>query len=221
MVAITFLTLGAAEVSLSATGDGENVDFASIKEMYVEIGEDDLSFEVFRNAMMGYHQIVHEHPIGKTNLLTIIDFNKSSTTDRLFIVDVEKRQVIHKSLVAHGKNSGWDIPTKFSNQINSYQSSLGFYMTGETYTGKHGLSLKLDGLEEGINDNARDRYIVIHSASYVSKSFIKKAGRLGRSFGCPSLPSEQFDEVIDIIKNRSILFIYANQRDYFKASRYL
>ena len=215
------LTFSDAEVSLSGTPKIEIADFDEIKEIYSEIGEDELSFEVFQNAMMGYHQIMREQSVEKANLLTIIDFNKPSTTDRLFIVDVEKRKVIHKSLVAHGKNSGWNTPTKFSNRINSYQSSLGFYMTGETYTGKHGLSLKLDGLEKGINDNARERYIVIHSASYVSKSFIKKAGRLGRSFGCPSLPEEQFDEVIDMIKNKSILFIYANQRDYFKASQYL
>jgi hypothetical protein len=164
---------------------------------------------------------VSNPPIIRENILTIIDFNKSSTEKRFFIIDLKKQEIIHESLVAHGKNSGWDIPESFSNVINSKKSSLGFFLTGETYTGKHGLSLKLDGLEKDINDNARKRHIVIHSADYVSNLFIDKFGRLGRSFGCPTLPSENYNKIIDLIKNKSLIFIYSNQKEYFSKSEYL
>ena len=180
-----------------------------------------LSFETFSYAYQGYWQLASEDAIEKKNILTIIDFNKPSTENRLFIIDLEKHTIIHESLVAHGRNSGWDIPESFSNVINSKKSSLGFFLTAETYTGKHGLSLKLDGLEKDINDNARKRHIVIHSADYVSNRFIDKAGRLGRSFGCPSLPFENYDKIIDLIKNKSLIFIYSNQKEYFALSEYL
>lgn len=189
--------------------------------IYQSLGNSDLSSEAFSFAYQGYRQLLLEKVMEKKNILTVIDFNKSSKEKRLFIIDLHKQKVIHKSLVAHGKNSGWDIPKTFSNAANSYQSSLGFYVTGETYTGKHGLSLKLDGLEKGINDNARKRHIVIHSADYVSAGFILKAGRLGRSFGCPSLPSENYQEIIDIIKDRSVIFIYSKQLEYFNKSDFL
>jgi hypothetical protein len=189
--------------------------------IYQTLNNKDLSFETFSHAYRGYWKIVSEGAAEKKSILTIIDFNKSSTEKRFFIVDLDKRKIIHESLVAHGKNSGWDIPSSFSNSTNSYQSSLGFYLTAETYIGKHGLSLKLDGLEKNINDNARKRHIVIHSADYVSDNFIDKFGRLGRSFGCPSLPSDNYSEVIDLIKNNSIIFIYSNQQEYFSMSDYL
>ena len=189
--------------------------------IYQSLENQNLSFETFSYACQGYWQLFSDDAIKKKNILTIIDFNKSSTEKRLFIIDLKKQKIIHESLVAHGKNSGWDIPESFSNVINSKKSSLGFFLTAETYTGKHGLSLKLDGLEKDINDNARKRYIVIHSADYVSNQFINKVGRLGRSFGCPTLPSENYNKVIDLIKNKSLIFIYSNQKEYFSKSEYL
>ena len=191
------------------------------KSIYHSLGNNDLSLEAFSFAYLGYKQLLLKDVLEKKNILTIIDFNKSSKEERLFIIDLQKRIIIHESLVAHGKNSGWDIPKSFSNAANSHQSSLGFYVTGETYMGKHGLSLKLDGLEKGINDNARKRHIVIHSADYVSDSFIHQVGRLGRSFGCPSLPSENYNEIIDLIKERSVIFIYSKQKEYFNKSAFL
>lgn len=191
------------------------------KSIYQSFENNDLSFEAFSFAYQGYKQLLLKEVMEKKNILTIIDFNKSSKEERLFIIDLHKQKVIHESLVAHGKNSGWDIPKSFSNTANSNQSSLGFYVTGETYMGKHGLSLRLDGLEKGINDNARKRHIVIHSADYVSAGFIHKAGRLGRSFGCPSLPSENYKQIIDIIKERSVIFIYSKQKEYFNKSDFL
>ena len=192
-----------------------------IFEVYKNLSTKELSFEAFSNAYLGYKRLLSKNAIKKKNIVSIVDFNKSSKDERFFVIDLDKKKVIHKSLVAHGKNSGWDIPTSFSNRINSLQSSLGFFLTGETYIGKHGLSLKLDGLERGINDNARKRYIVIHAAEYVSESFIAKIGRLGRSFGCPSLPIKDFTEVIDIIKDKSLIFIYSDQAEYFQKSQYL
>lgn len=191
------------------------------KSIYQQLKSEDLSFEAFSNAYKGYHQLLDDNLIEKTNILTVIDFNKSSKEERFFVIDLSKYKLIHESLVAHGKNSGWDIPSSFSNLANSHQSSLGFYVTGETYIGKHGLSLKLDGLEKGINDNARKRHIVIHSADYVSDSFVEKIGRLGRSFGCPSLPAENYNKIIDLIKDKSLIFIYSDQNDYFNKSEYL
>ena len=190
-------------------------------DIYQSLNTTDLNFETFSFAYHGYWQIVAEGDTEKKNILTIIDFNKSSTEKRFFIIDLDIQKIIHESLVAHGKNSGWDIPSSFSNMANSHKSSLGFYLTGETYMGKHGLSLKLDGLEKDINDNARKRNIVIHSANYVSGSFIDKFGRLGRSFGCPSLPSDNYNSIIDLIKNKSIIFIYSSQKEYFSKSDYL
>ncbi len=191
------------------------------RNIYQQFKSDELSFEAFRSAYYGYGQVLQQNLIEKKDLLTIIDFSRSSKEERFFIIDLSKQDIIHESLVAHGKNSGWDTPASFSNLINSNKSSLGFYVTGETYFGKHGLSLKLDGLEEGINDNARKRYIVIHAADYVNDEIIGKLGRLGRSFGCPSLPKTNYNKIIDLLKDKSLIFIYSNQQDYFNKSDYL
>jgi hypothetical protein len=130
-------------------------------------------------------------------------------------------KIIIHSLVAHGKNSGLEYATQFSNQPQSYQSSLGFYKTGGTYQGKHGLSLYLDGLENDINSNARERLIVMHGADYVSEDFIKNYGRLGRSFGCPALPYEISGDVIESLKNGACLFIYHPNTTYKQKSNYV
>ena len=210
------------EIHASGTDTDAMTNYDSLaRAIYQNLDTEELTYDAFSNAFTGYQQLISQDLVEKRNIITIIDFNKSSKEERFFIIDLSKQDVIHESLVAHGKNSGWDIPSSFSNKANSYKSSLGFYITGETYKGKHGLSLKLDGLERGINDNARKRHIVIHAADYVSESFAKKIGRLGRSFGCPSLPSENYNQIIDLIKDKSLIFIYSNQRDYFIKSEYL
>jgi len=129
------------------------------------------------------------------------------------------KEVVLKSLVAHGRNSGDEFATKFSNSAESFQSSLGFYVTGEVYQGKHGFSLRLDGLEYGINDNARNRAVVIHGADYVSDKFAKSNGRLGRSLGCPAVPYAIHKEFINTIKDKSCLFIYHPSRTYVAKSK--
>jgi len=172
--------------------------------------EDKLDYRVLNRAMIGYNSL----SLTNKKIITIIDFSKPSTEKRLFIIDIENRKLLFQTFVAHGKNSGLIKPTKFSNRIGSNQSSLGFYRTAGTYKGKHGYSLMLDGLEKGINDNARKRAIVIHGAKYVSEEFIEKNNRLGRSWGCPAVSDELSKEIIDLIKDGSCLYIYASNVDF-------
>jgi hypothetical protein len=165
------------------------------------------SFDCFNTALNGFYSLREKGLIEK-NILTLIDFSMSSNTKRLWVIDLEKNIVLFQTLVAHGRNTGEEFAKDFSNQAESFKSSVGFYATGEIYNGKHGMSLKLDGLEKGLNDKARERAVVIHGADYVSESFIKQNKRLGRSQGCPALPVEMNAKVINVIKDKSCLFIY-------------
>jgi hypothetical protein len=176
-----------------------------------------ISFEVFKTALLGQQKIKNLY---KKNLLTIIDFSKPSTEKRFFVIDLESKRLIYKCFVAHGKNSGDIYARSFSNQTGSLKSSLGFFLTAETYYGDHGYSLRLEGLEKGINDNARAREIVIHGAEYVSEESIKNYGRLGRSWGCPALPVDISKEIIDKISGGSCLFIYADDIYYRENSAF-
>jgi len=176
------------------------------------------TLESFTNAITGYNKLKEQGRI-KKELLTIVDFSKSSTTKRLWIIDMKTQTVLYNTLVAHGRNSGDDFATAFSNEDRSFKSSLGFFATGEIYIGKHGESLKLDGLEAGVNSNARSRAVVMHAADYVSESFIKQHNRLGRSHGCPALPNELNKEIINLIKGKSCLFIYHPSRNYTQVSK--
>ncbi|WP_111670452.1 murein L,D-transpeptidase catalytic domain family protein [Algoriphagus litoralis] len=173
------------------------------------------TLEAFNFALEGWDKLKDtlEKP-----LLTVIDFSLPSTEKRLWIIDVETQEILLNTVVAHGRNSGNLMAEKFSNQPESYQSSLGFYKTAETYQGKHGYSLRLDGLENGFNDKARARAIVIHGADYANEEFAKSTGRLGRSLGCPALPSALSAEVIDLIKEGSLLFIFGQDEDYLSRS---
>jgi hypothetical protein len=200
-----------AIISLNNKPEKEDID---IRQLWVDCKlEEIISFKVFKSAILGYHSI---DIFNKKNILSIIDFSEPSTKKRFFLIDLENKQLVYKCLVAHGKNSGDNYAKSFSNQRGSLKSSLGFFLTGETYMGEHGYSLRLDGLEKGINDNARAREIVIHGAEYVSEEFIKEYGRLGRSWGCPALPNEVSKEIIDKITGGSCLFIYADDIDYNK-----
>lgn len=177
-----------------------------------------MSFELFYAAVEGYQQIDN---LNKNNIITIVDYSKPSTDKRFYVIDLRNKKVIYKCLVAHGRNSGENLADSYSNTRESLKSSLGFYITKETYTGKNGYSLRLEGLESGINDNAMVREIVIHGADYVSEEFIKKNGRLGRSWGCPALPAGLSKEIIDTISNGSCLFIYGDDKFYKENSLFL
>lgn len=202
-----------ASTSSISTPSANHTDSDSL--LYCELNlHKQISYPAFKQALIGYKQIDSK----KKNMLTFIDFTKASTQERLFVIDIQKRKVLYHTVVSHGRNSGYNYATKFSNKNGSYQSSLGFYLTGTTYIGKNGYSLLLDGLEKGINDRARERAIVIHGASYANPSVIKSSGKLGRSLGCPALPQSVSREIIDTIKNGSVIYIYANDSDYFAKS---
>ena len=176
--------------------------------------------EVFAKALKGYYKMEEEGRL-KNRKLTIIDFSKSSTEKRLWVIDMDDNKILLESVVAHGRKTGDEYAVQFSNTIDSHMSSLGFYKTGETYIGSNGFSMRLDGLEKGINDNARVRAIVVHGANYASEKLGIQQGRLGRSYGCPAVPVEINKELIELIKDESCLFIYATKQDYLNRSEYL
>ncbi|MGC4040465.1 MAG: murein L,D-transpeptidase catalytic domain family protein [Flavobacterium sp.] len=165
------------------------------------------NFDCFTAALDGF-KLLKEKGIVQRNILTLVDFSISSNKKRLWVIDLDSNKILFNTLVAHGRNTGEEFANDFSNQAESFKSSIGFYSTGEIYNGKHGLSLKLDGLEKGLNDNARGRAVVMHGADYVSESFIRQNKRLGRSQGCPAVPVEMNEKIINVIKNKSCLFIY-------------
>ncbi len=176
-----------------------------------------LRFEKIKKALHGYEYINFKN----SGIITIVDFTRPSTDKRCTVIDIKKRKVIYHTFVAHGKNTGENYAELFSNINNSKQSSLGFYQTSETYSGKHGYSIKLDGLEKDINHHAKKRDIVIHGADYVSQEFIEQNGRLGRSWGCPALPRELSSQIIDVIKGGSCVYIYADDQEYLSKSFYI
>ncbi|MBT8296100.1 MAG: murein L,D-transpeptidase catalytic domain family protein [Gramella sp.] len=175
---------------------------------------------VFEKAISGYMKLDEAGKVSNP-LLTVIDFNLSSTKKRMWILNMDTRDVIFNTYVAHGRNTGLEFAKNFSNKQNSHQSSLGFYVTGETYYGKNGLSLFIDGMEKEFNSNARARYVVIHGADYAEPSFINRVGRLGRSYGCPAVPNKIAKELIHKIKGKSVLYIHKNDENYFSSSDYL
>jgi len=210
---------GSEPVSTASAGAG--ID-RFCRELYNHIERDNSKpgYAVLRKALTGFFNLEADDRI-KKNLLTIIDFSLSSKLDRMWIIDLNRQEVVHSGLCAHGRNSGEEYASSFSNTPSSYKSSLGFYITGETYTGKHGLSLLLDGVESGINDKARERAIVMHGADYVSRDFISRNGRLGRSFGCPSIPMEDHEKIIKMLSGQSCLFIHYPDNGYLQGSSLL
>lgn len=182
----------------------------------LELDECGLSLQAFQSALTAMHGVWDK--LANHNLITIADFSKPSSSKRLYVIDLNNRQVLFQSYVAHGRNSGEEYATSFSDEASSYQSSLGCYITGETYTGNNGYSLRLDGEETGFNTHARDRAIVMHGAGYVSEEFIRENGRLGRSFGCPAVPTELAQPIINTIKGGTCLFIYSPDKNYLSHS---
>ena len=207
-------------VNYSHTNDKKLVEsvLSEAQELYKEMELDGkINYSVFEQAMIGYKKI---HAKNK-NIITLIDFSKPSTKKRFYVLDLKHKEVVYTTYVAHGRNSGGNYATSFSNENGSNKSSLGFFVTENTYEGKHGYSLIINGLEEGINDKAKERAIVIHSAGYANPSVISSSGRLGRSFGCPALPEDISTPIIDTIKNGTLLFIYANDEGYLEKSAIL
>ncbi|WP_373056582.1 murein L,D-transpeptidase catalytic domain family protein [Zunongwangia sp. H14] len=175
---------------------------------------------VFEEGMKGYYKLEKEGLVNK-KILTIIDFDLSSKEKRMWILDMKNQKVLFNTFTSHGKNTGGEFARNFSNTPNSLQSSLGFYVTGETYYGKNGLSLFIDGKEKRFNSNARKRYVVIHGADYATPAFIQKYGRLGRSYGCPAVPNNLAKDLINTIKGESVVYIHKNSKNYQEKSSYL
>ncbi len=193
---------------------------AYAEAIYDSIGLDEwgLSEVAFAAAINGFTEMKSEGLLQNDSLLTIIDFDQPSINKRLYVVDVKHAVVIFNTWAAHGRNSGKEWAESFSNKPSSLKSSLGFYITSQTYSGSHGLSLRLNGVEPGVNDKAQKRAIVMHGASYVSQAFIDEQGYLGRSHGCPAIPLVLAEPIIDKIKGGSCLFIY--NKTYHATSKF-
>lgn len=157
----------------------------------------------------------------RPTVLTLIDYSLPSTEPRLWVIDLASRRVLFEELVAHGKNTGGNLARLFSNVPGSLQSSLGLYVTGATYTGRNGYSLRLFGLEPGVNDRAHERAIVMHGADYLDRTVAERVGRVGRSWGCPAVPRRVAQRLIDTIKGGSFVFAYYPDDRWLATSRYL
>jgi hypothetical protein len=175
--------------------------------------QDVVPFSVFQKTMEGIRFYK-----SKKSIVTIVDFTLPSSQKRFFVIDLQAKKLLLSTWVAHGKKSGMEMAASFSNKMQSNQSSPGFYKVGPALQSpKHGLALQLQGLEKGINHNARKREIIIHGAKYVSEDFIKQFGRCGRSFGCPALPIEEMPKAVQWLSNGSLLYIHVSKNADKKA----
>jgi L,D-transpeptidase catalytic domain len=196
--------------TVTKTNTDPDPTLPALKSVYDSLHLDlkGLSRQAYAYAKQGFEKLLQEGRLLNDAVISIIDFSLPSNKKRLFVIDLRNYKILHNTLVAHGRNSGREMATSFSNQNESYKSSPGFYITKETYEGKNGYSLKLEGLEYGINNKAFERGIVIHGAQYVSDDFVNAQGYIGRSQGCPALPVQANRPVINTIKNGSCLFVY-------------
>lgn len=179
-----------------------------------------LDRKVLKLALVAYKNAADKGTVKKP-VLTVIDYSLPSSKQRMWIFDLRKERLLYNTYVAHGMNSGMNTPHHFSNKVSSKETSLGTYVTRDTYMGSKGLSLNLQGLERGFNDNAFNRRVVIHGAWYVEPDFIKKTGRAGRSWGCPSIAKTLAKPVINTIKNGSVVFAYYPDKYYLSHSGYV
>lgn len=210
--------------NISATSSSSEVD-GYISNVYNKIEfprNGRLSAEVFRMAMHGYLNLRNADKLNnEKQILTVADFTRSANEYRLWIIDLKTNKVLMHTYVAHGQGSGEEFAETFSNTENSHQSSLGFYVTGDTYVGEHGTSLRLLGMDNGYNSAALDRGIVVHGADYVCRDFIAGNQRLGRSWGCPAVSQQLAPTIINTIKDGTCLFIYYPQKSYLRTAYWL
>ncbi len=225
-LSVTFLSWKPTEetfqknpISLNTSTDSIYINHVNSLYASAHLKEAGLSLSVFEKALTGFYNLKKSGRLSEKSILTIADFDQLSTKKRLYIIDLDKKEILLNTWVAHGQKSGNDEAVNFSNKNESYTSSLGFYVTGEIYRGAHGKSLKLDGMDNGFNDNARSRSIVVHGAAYVSSNTINALGRLGRSQGCPAVAPEVANQVINTISDKTVLFINKSTERY--TSKYL
>jgi hypothetical protein len=219
------LNASAATATITETSvSAEELFGKHITEIYdsAKLSAANLDFAVFQKALTGYYHLKGDFKVSTNKqILSIVDFTKPSSRKRLWIVDLAKRKLLFHTLVAHGRGSGGLMANSFSNVPESHKSSLGFYVTDETYFGKHGLSLKLQGLDKGYNTNAKARAIVVHGADYVSERFVNQNGYLGRSHGCPAVPVELTNDIIKTIKGKTAMFLYSGSVPVNYSSNFL
>jgi hypothetical protein len=190
--------------------------------LHDQLSDTTLNMKALELGLKGFYTLRQKGKLQDSTIITIIDFAQSGNNQRMYIIDLKQQKIIHKSLVAHGVNSGSEYPRKFSDIENSLQSSIGFYVTGEGFScRKYGSSMRLNGCESNYNRHARSRGIIVHAAEYATQEFVDKYGLLGRSHGCPALPFKDFDKTVNTIKDGSCFFIYYPDRRYLKYSRYL
>jgi hypothetical protein len=197
-------------------------DFAKVShQIYstIDFGSDTLNQDLFNKALKGYCYLKFTDQLENEKYLTVVDFSQSSNKNRLWVIDMDKKEVVINDLVAHGKYTGNEYARYFSNTANSRKSSLGFYVTGEIYNGKHRLSLKLRGKERSFNSNAFARGIVFHGADYVSQRYVESNKRIGRSFGCPAVSRKVNKELVKTIQGGSCVFLYFPSVRYLKQSK--
>jgi hypothetical protein len=187
----------------------------------IDLQEMGLTKQAFEYALKGYYYLLDHHWLNKTNILSICDLSQSSRNKRLYVIDLEQRTVLVNTYVAHGRNSGGEFARSFSNNPASHKTSLGFYITQGTYYGNNGLSLKIRGMDRGFNDRANGRNIVVHGSQYVGPDFLQMNQFCGRSYGCPALPANESDSIIDLIKEGTCLFIYHPTKKYLTRSKIL
>lgn len=206
----------------SASDEGTGVS-QWIDSVYSALHLDSLGLQknVFFYACKGYQYLLNQNRLNKTSLLTICDYTQSSTRKRLYVIDMEKGEILYNTYVSHGKNSGSEFATSFSNKSESHKSSLGFMVTGETYRGKAGYSMYFQGVEFGINSNVRSRAIVMHGSDYVNEKRADEGTAMGRSYGCPAVPYNEHKKIIDAIKGGSCFFAYADDKWYATTSKIL
>jgi len=177
-----------------------------------------LDQKAFEYAWRGYHNLMKQGKLKKSYVLTVCDFTQSSSSKRMYVIDVAHKKLLFNTYVSHGMNSGVEYASSFSNKANSFKSSLGFFVTSKTYFGRNGLSLKVRGLEKGYNDLAAKRHIVLHGSDYITPEYLKDNGEMGRSLGCAAMPNVMSPKIIKTIKNGSCLFIYHPTVNYLTHS---
>lgn len=195
--------------------------FTEIAYQRSSLAEAGLSRDAFDMAMTGFTKLMEKGRLSKDSVITIIDYSKPSSEKRLYVVDLRSCSILYHTHVTHGRQSGLDYPRYFSNRDESNKSSLGFYLTLDTYLGTNGYSLKLMGLEKGINDMAYTRKIVFHGSQYAEEKYMRATGHLGRSLGCPAVPMREHREIIETIKNGNCVFVYYPEKKYLKKSKFL
>jgi hypothetical protein len=210
------------DYQVSVSPDGVDFDKTSTG-LYntFDFDESELSLEVFQKALKGYLYLHYTNELSNSQFLTILDFSKQSSQKRLWVLDLKGKQIVFNELAAHGKYSGDKFAQSFSNKSNSKKSSLGFYVTGQTYNGRHRYSLKLRGLEPGFNSNAFARGIVVHGATYVSQEIAEAQHSVGRSFGCPAVSQSVNRDIVELIEGGSCMFMYHPQTYYNGKSKIL